>query len=148
VATGKKKSDRKVVALIEDDPDIAATLKIGLEMKGLEVRHAMNGRAGLEMIQQERPDGLVIDIMMPKMNGLEVLAALQSKRSTASIPTMVLTGILEDEDDKQEEEWRKRLEIDDFVRKPFDTPDLVKRVLNMMGLKDNAVPDSQSSNGA
>jgi CheY-like chemotaxis protein len=81
----------KVVLVVEDSPTQASALKSLLEMEGLRVLYAPNGRVGVEMAQQHRPDVIVLDIEMPEMNGLEACRRLKEDSQTADIPIVMLT---------------------------------------------------------
>lgn len=127
----KKKHTRQVV-LVEDDPDVAAAIRIALEMHKVETHVAPNGKLGLQLIDEVEPDAILLDIMMPKMNGYEVCAQLKGKLKTKNIPIIVLTGILEQVSRQEEEEWRDKLGIQEFISKPFDTEFVINRTLELI----------------
>jgi len=88
------------------------------------VLHAMDGAEGLEMVRQERPDAVVLDIMLPRLNGFEVAKKLKSDPTTESIPVLILSA-------KGESESRiKGLELgaEDYLPKPFSPRELVLRI--------------------
>jgi len=77
------------VLLVDDEPDILELLRYNLEREGLKVFTASNGRDGLKMAKSERPDLIVLDIMMPGMSGFEVCQRLKEDESTALIPVVL-----------------------------------------------------------
>jgi len=119
----------KSVVLVEDDEHLQEVLVIALEDAGLKVFCAADGVEGLELIRKRIPDGVILDIMMPRMNGYEVCAALQSDEKTREIPILVLTAVTEDDGPEEDAAWRDRMGVADFISKPFGTRDIVERVL-------------------
>ena len=133
--TSEHQSGKQVV-IVEDDPEIAEMLRIVLEANGIAVHIASDGRSGLERVRAVRPDGVVLDIMMPKMNGYEVCAAIQSDADLAQIPIMVITGLVETQDSKTEEEWRNRLSVADFVVKPLNMDTIGSRLRKLLQIPE------------
>jgi CheY-like chemotaxis protein len=80
------------ILLIEDHPQMRESLGLMLEMEGFEVVSAENGRRGLELAQTQSPALILCDVMMPELNGHEVLQALRRDSSTAAIPLIFLTA--------------------------------------------------------
>ena len=119
----------KRVVLIEDDETLVEILKINLEQAGLEVLTAYEGVEGLALIREKLPDAVVLDIMMPHMNGYEICVALQDDETTRAIPIIVITAVTEEDGPRMDEVWRERLGVADFISKPFDPADLTQRVL-------------------
>ncbi len=77
------------ILLVEDDPSIQELTKLGLEAAGFVVRTADDGEAGLERFREQRPDAVVLDIMLPKLDGLEVCRKI---RAESSVPVVMLTA--------------------------------------------------------
>lgn len=109
------------ILLIEDDPDTARVLRAYLEHDGFEVDAASSGPAGLDLALQERADLIVLDWMLPGMDGLEVLRRL---RPDVQTPVILLTARGENDDRLRGFEHG----ADDYVPKPFHPPELVARV--------------------
>ena len=126
----------KQVVILEDDPEIAEMLRIVVEAMGVAVHATSDGRSGLELVRKIRPDGVILDIMMPKMNGYEVCAAIQSDPNLAHVPIMVVTGLVETQDSKTEEEWRNRLSVADFVVKPLNMDTIGSRLRKLLQIPD------------
>lgn len=82
----------KTVLIVEDSPSQVVALQWFFEQEGLQVLHAPNGRAGVDMAQEHMPDVIVMDIEMPEMNGFEACRAIKSNPQTADIPVVILTA--------------------------------------------------------
>lgn len=92
--------ERKIkVLIVEDDESLREMYKIRLEYEGFEVLTASNGEEGLAKAVSEQPDIILLDIMMPKISGFDVLDILKSTHSTAKIPVIIMT-VLEQESNK------------------------------------------------
>ncbi|MEX0865321.1 MAG: response regulator [Acidimicrobiia bacterium] len=115
-------SERVLVA--DDDPDILTVVKINFELDGFEVDTAVDGEDALQKATTNPPNAIVLDIMMPRMDGLTALHRLRSQASTANIPIILLTarGLPEDRVRGLE------LGADDYITKPFDITELAARV--------------------
>lgn len=108
------------VLVIDDEPDVRWLLRISLERVGHEVLLAEDGLRGVAMAQRQHPDAIVLDLMMPVMDGYGVLEALGRDGRTAHVPVVVLTAkALPDEERKVTEAGARR-----FLTKPFDPDDL------------------------
>ena len=119
-------SERVLVA--DDDPDILTVVKINFELDGFEVDSAVDGEDALQKATADPPDVIVLDIMMPRMDGLTALHRLRSQASTANIPIILLTarGLPEDRVRGLE------LGADDYITKPFDITELAARVRSVL----------------
>jgi CheY-like chemotaxis protein len=115
------------VAVIDDDPDIVEIVKATLKSRGFTVSAACDGEDGLRLIRTNRPDLIILDLMMPKVSGLEFVRRMREDPETRDIPVIVLSAIGE-KTGKSEEFWRAGLGADDFVGKPFDPLALLGRV--------------------
>ena len=123
------------ILVVEDSKEIAALVKFRLKSSGYEVVTAENGKVGLEIAQKNRPDMIILDVMMPVMNGLETLMALKSEYSTRSIPVIFLTA------QSTEQEIIKGLELgaEDYITKPFSPQELVTRVKTVLGRQKKSI---------
>jgi DNA-binding response OmpR family regulator len=112
------------VLVVEDNEEIAALLNFKLKHSGYEVSYAENGKLGLEAVSTNPPDLIILDVMMPVMNGLEMLKALKSDENLKSIPVIILTALAN--------EWEivEGLELgaDDYITKPFKSQEFAARV--------------------
>jgi two-component system phosphate regulon response regulator PhoB len=115
---------REKILLIEDEPDIREVLQYNLEKEGFEVETAPRGDAGLEAIRKSGPDLLLLDLMLPGIDGLELTRILKRDPQTARLPIVMLTA-------KSEELDRivgLELGADDYIPKPFSPREVVLRV--------------------
>ena len=124
------------ILVVEDEPNMVAGLRDNFEFEGYEVITARDGIEGLERALAESPDLVVLDVMMPRMSGLEVCRQLRAKR--ASIPIIMLTAR------GQEVDKVVGLELgaDDYVTKPFSIRELLARVRAILR-RTAAVPNNQ-----
>jgi len=88
-------AEKKKILLVDDDPDFVQAVQVIVESGGYEVRVAYDGKEGLEAVAEEKPDLIVLDVMMPVMNGHEACAELKSDPETAGIPIILLTAVAE-----------------------------------------------------
>ena len=116
------------VLVVDDDPVIQRLLKVNFEMEGYVVLMANDGVDGLEKARAERPDIVVLDIMMPRMSGLDVTKALKADPDTASIPILLLSAKAQEADLRAGDESG----ADDYLTKPFEPLMLIQRVENLL----------------
>ncbi|MBW2006272.1 MAG: response regulator [Deltaproteobacteria bacterium] len=83
----------KKILIVDDDPDIILFLSTVLKDNGYQTINAMNGREGLEMIESEHPDLILLDLMMPKKSGLSLLSDLKRDSVNRQIPVIMVTGV-------------------------------------------------------
>jgi DNA-binding response OmpR family regulator len=110
------------VLVIDDEDDIRELCRVNLEFEGFEVFDAANGTIGLDVAARERPDVIFLDLMMPEMDGWEVLRKLKEDDTTARIPVVLLTARTGDDD--QMRGWQQG--ILEYVSKPFNPLSLVE----------------------
>lgn len=112
------------ILVVDDDPDTLEIIKIGLEFRSYDVITATNGEEALVKISSENPDLVVLDVMMPKIDGLEVCRRAKENFFTSQIPIILLTARGQVEDKVQ----GLSLGADDYLVKPFDMRELAARV--------------------
>lgn len=110
------------VVVADDDPDIVDLLTLNLEASGYQVEQAYDGEQARDVVLRVLPDLVVLDVMMPKLNGLEVLAALKAHPQTRNIPIVMLTAKASDNDVWQG--WEAG--ADYYITKPFDLEELLR----------------------
>lgn len=115
---------RRVVC-IEDEPEMIDLVKLILSRKGYQVTGAMGGREGLEAISREKPDIVLLDLMMPDMDGWEVYQKMKSSDETKGIPVIVVTAKAQSIDKVLGLHIAK---VDDYLTKPFGPQDLLESV--------------------
>jgi CheY-like chemotaxis protein len=108
------------VLVAEDDPSVRLTLEFVLQDEGFDVLFAENGRQALDLALSEPIDCVLLDQLMPIMDGTEVLAALRQNEETRSLPVFVLSGMSR----RGPEDWGDAY----FIGKPFSPEDLVTRI--------------------
>ena len=113
------------IALVDDDRNIVASVKIALENEGFDVVAFHDGEEGLKGILSTAPDLVVLDIKMPRMDGMELLTKL---RETSAVPVIFLTS----KDDEVDEIIGLRLGADDYVTKPFSQRLLIERIRSVL----------------
>lgn len=114
----------KNILLIEDDQDIAELLRHYLGKESFFLKHTADGFSGLKQAQAENFDLIILDIMLPEMDGLEVCKGLRADPKTASVPIIMLTAKTEEMDKVVGLE----LGADDYITKPFSPRELLARV--------------------
>ncbi len=120
---------RKILTC-DDEKHIVRLIQVNLERQGYEVITAYNGAECLEKVKEDRPDLIVLDVMMPEMTGFEVLDALKKDPETESIPVIMLTARAQDSDVLRG--WQSGVEC--YLTKPFNPMELiafVKRIFSM-----------------
>lgn len=112
------------ILVVDDEPDILSVLVYHLSREGYRVTTAVNGQGALTAAAAERPDLIILDLMLPGMDGYEVLQRLRNADRTAAIPVILLTAR------REEEERVKGFEVgaDDYITKPFSARELTLRV--------------------
>jgi DNA-binding response OmpR family regulator len=106
-----KQAARRHILLIEDDPMVVRMYKRKFDQEGYEVSLAFNGQEGLEVLKRKRPDIVLLDIMMPKLSGIDTLKIIKSDPQYADLPVVMLTNL---GDRAQDTEKCKELGAEDY----------------------------------
>lgn len=122
-----------VVLVADDDEDILALVGLRLERAGYEVLTAKDGIEALEILERRTPDLAIIDVMMPRMDGHELVRRMRERPESASVPILILTAAVQE----RVAEASAAAGADAQMRKPFSPRDLVHRVDEMLG-RDSA----------
>ena len=118
----------KLILIADDDGDVLDLVRFRLDQGGYDTITAGNGEEALKLARERLPDLCVLDVMMPKLNGFQVVQALRDARTTEGIPVLLLTATVQDRD------IAHGLEVgaDDYLRKPFDPHELQARVAALL----------------
>ncbi len=121
------------ILLVDDDIDYVAITKSQLCKGGFNVEVAYNGEECLEKVKKDRPDLIVLDVMMPVLNGYDVCEILKSDENTKGIPVILLTAVAEN---VTKTNYTRRQgvenEADDYIKKPPVYDDLIKSINNLI----------------
>jgi len=120
---------KKTIMVVDDNPDIITIVKTILEGKGYTVASAYSGPELLNLLDEQKPDLIVLDIMMPQMDGLEVLTRLKGTPETSSIPVILLTAKVQYEDVL----GGYKLGADYYITKPFTSTQLINGINLLLG---------------
>ena len=131
----------KKILIVEDEVDIAQLVKLYLEKDGFRPTIAKTGVEGLKLVKADRPDMVILDLMLPEMDGLEICKKIRTSLDTALLPIMMLTAKAEESDTIIGLE----LGADDYVTKPFSPKVLVARVKALFRRLDRADDPKQTS---
>jgi DNA-binding response OmpR family regulator len=129
----------KKILAVDDDPDILDALTMILESRGYQVVTATDGVEGLANLKAEMPDLMILDLLMPKMDGFAVCKELQDPRwaKYREIPILILTSVREEASRRRYElETGLELDVDDYVEKPFSPDILLERVERLVKKKE------------
>lgn len=125
------------ILVVDDDDSINELIKINLELSGYDVISAFDGLQGFTLAKQELPDLIVLDVMMPDVDGYTVAKRVRENASTAEIPILMLTAMGQLEDKVKGFD----IGVDDYLVKPFEMDELKVRVRALLK-RVNAIPES------
>jgi DNA-binding response OmpR family regulator len=118
----------KYVLIVDDEPNIVLSLEFLMKKEGYEVRSASNGKEAMDTIAEKIPDLILLDVMMPRMDGYEVCQELRANPAWEDMKIIMLTAKGRD----VEREKGLALGADDYVTKPFATQELVSKVKTLL----------------
>ena len=118
-------TNRKYILCVEDEPEMIDLIRLILGRRGFEVKGATGGMEGLKMIREEHPDLVLLDLMMPDMDGWEVYQQIKADEKTRDIPVIVVTAKAQSIDKVLGLHIAK---VDDYIAKPFSPQDLLNSV--------------------
>ena len=128
---------KKKILLVEDDTALAAVYKSRLELEGFEIREVNNGEEALSATVEFKPDLILLDAMMPKISGFDVLDILRNTPETTNIRVIMLTALSQPKDKERAES----LGVDDYlVKSQVVIGDVVERVKFHLGLTETTTP--------
>jgi excisionase family DNA binding protein len=117
-----------LVLIVDDDPRIREFIRVNLEMDGIAVREAGDAEEGLAALEEEPPDLILLDVMMPKVDGWEMLQRVRERHGVDSIQVIMFSGKVEENSDEVEARGAQA-----FLGKPFNPQDLVTRTKELLG---------------
>jgi len=124
----RKKANKIKILIVDDEPDLVQTLRDRLEMNGYDIVTANNGKEGLEKAVQERPNIILLDVIMPVMDGLEMLEALRKHPECKDCAVIMVTA----RSQRQDIVRAKVCGIQDYIVKPFDLSELIEKIENIV----------------
>ncbi len=119
---------KRTIMVVDDEPEIVTVVRLMLEQKGFNVRCAYNGQQVFADLEEQKPDLIILDVMMPEMDGLEVLRRLKGAPETSSIPVVMLTAL---------EQYENVLTgykagADHYITKPFTRTQLMTGINRLL----------------
>jgi DNA-binding response OmpR family regulator len=124
-------ASKPTIVVADDNADICDLLQVGLGRLDLEVLVATNGREAYELIISHHPSLVLLDLVMPELSGLEVLAKLREETEFAKIPVIMITARTQDDDIER----GFKLGATDYILKPFNLKDLTTKIASILNLK-------------
>lgn len=119
----------KKILVVEDEEFMVEAIRMRLEHEGYEVVAAFDGASGFQKARDEKPDLIILDILMPKMDGFEVCRALRAEEAFAAIPIIFLTAVVR----RDILDECRRAGSEHYVRKPYSFPELLKLIRSLLG---------------
>jgi len=120
------------ILVVDDEADLVETIQFALELEGYNVLVASNGEEGLNIARQEKPDIILLDLMLPKLDGYKVCRLLKFDERYKSIPILMLTAKTQEKD----KILGKETGADEYVTKPFDMDELMAKVKSYLSKKE------------
>lgn len=131
-------ADEPYILVVDDDPDILDNIITVLETQPYRLATARDGKRCLEMIAQDIPDLLILDLLMPRMDGWGVIRELRSGPRYAKVPIMILTTVIEDASRRRYElETGMTMDVQEYIQKPIAPAELIRRVQKMLKEKSH-----------
>jgi len=119
----------KKILLVDDEPELLEMVKIRLEANNYEVITASDGQEGLDKAKREKPDIIILDIMLPRMDGYKVCGLLKADTRHNKIPIIMFTARAQESDEK----LGKELGADAYITKPFESVELLGKINELLG---------------
>ena len=115
---------KKKILIIDDEKEMAQVERLRLEAHGYQVIVAYEGESGLLLARSEKPDLVILDIMLPKADGYEICRRFKKDEACKNIPIVLVSAV----DQKYDTNLGKKVGADDFFTKPFDPPSLIAKI--------------------
>ncbi|MDJ0803900.1 MAG: response regulator [Desulfobacterales bacterium] len=128
-------TDKKRVLVVDDEPDFALLVQGNLQKEGFDVDVAYNGMEGLEKIKQNPPDAVVLDVMMPEMDGYEVCAQMKKDERFADIAILMLTAVADHVTSTRYSHFDgMSMEADDYLPKPASAEEITDSLKSLLNI--------------
>ncbi len=122
----------KKILLVDDEPDIISMLKLRLEASGYDVITAADGNIAYDKAKSELPDLVILDLMLPGMDGYQVCRLLKFNEKYRHIPIIMLTA----KSQKDDKDWGQKVGADFYLTKPFDAAELLNKIKELLDKKN------------
>lgn len=123
------KGEKKKILLVDDEPNIVLVLEARLKANNYEVISAFNGEDALRWVREEKPDLIILDLMLPKIDGYQVSRLLKFDKNFSHIPIIMLTA----KGQKEDKEWGEKAGADAYITKPFEANILLNKIKELLG---------------
>ena len=121
------------ILIVDDDPDILDAITTILETQPYRLNTARDGKQCMAMVNEEIPDLLILDLLMPHMDGWGVIREMRSEPRFNTVPIMILTTVIEDASRRRYElETNMAMDVQDYVQKPVRPDELIRRAENLL----------------
>ncbi|MDZ7831179.1 MAG: response regulator [Desulfobacterales bacterium] len=128
-------SDKKRILVVDDEPDFVSIVKKNLEKAGFDVEVAYDGVEGMEKVQANPPDAIVLDVMMPEKDGYKVCSELKRDEKYADIPILLLTAVADHVSSTRYSHYDgMSTEADDYLPKPASAEDILDSVQSLLNM--------------
>jgi len=121
-------ADKPKILLVDDEPDLVQVVAMRLQVAGYEVVSAYDGQAGLEKVKEVKPDLVILDLMMPKLDGYKACRLLKFDERTKKIPVLIFTARAQEQDIKLATECG----ADAYLTKPFEAQVLLEKIKDLL----------------
>lgn len=126
---------KKKILVVDDEPDFAALVQGNLEKEGFEVVVAYDGVEGLTKVEEDRPDAIVLDVMMPEKDGYKMCAELKADSRYCDIPVILLTAVASHvTSTRYTHRDGMATEADDYIAKPASAEDITRSIKNLLNM--------------
>ncbi len=128
-------TDKKRILVVDDEPDFCSIVQGQLEKEGFEVELAYNGVEGMEKVQANPPDAIVLDVMMPEKDGYEMCKELKADGDLCEIPVLLLTAVASHvTSTRYSHADGMSTEADDYIAKPASAEEISQSIRSMLGM--------------
>lgn len=119
---------KKKILVVDDEPDIVSMLKMRLEASGYEVITAVDGNTGYDKAKFDLPDLIILDLMLPGIDGYQVCRLLKFDEKYRRIPIIMLTA----KSQKEDKEWGEKVGADFYLTKPFEAGEVLGKIKELL----------------